>query len=210
MPACSFIQVAHRSDWETCKNYEYKSSKIIYEDEGHIGSDKILINDRNEEVSVEYGGRAFKVLGIALNERSVTARIFRAVIGIILAAATAGLSLCFEKGRDLFTRKYAVVISMPVPEEETYSNIASLTVLEDVNEYKNDSGYPPMKFYKVDFWRIRHLDMAENCVGHELSALEIRDIMERIPEENFHGTRSAFQNVRYPIIQHIIQKALTK
>lgn len=210
MPACSFIHVAHRSDWETCKDDQYKSSKIIYEDEGAIGSEIILINDRNEEVSAEYGGRMFKVLGIALNERSVTARIFRAVIGIILAAATAGLSLCFEKGRDLFARKYAVVISMPVPVEETYTNITSLTVLEEVDEFVYDSGYLSMKCYKVDYQKISHVNHVENRVGHEMGALEIRDIMERIPEENFHGTRSAFENVRYPVIQHIIQKALVQ
>lgn len=208
MPACSFSQVANWSEWKILRNDQYKSSEIVFKDKDPLSDESILINERNEEVSSEYGGRQFQVLAIALEDRSVAARICRAVIGIILATASLGISLCFEGGRDLFSRKFAVVISMPLNGETTDFN--RLTVLEKCeDEAEQDPDYPPSAFYKVEFIKTEFGNRSR-YVGRVLSAVVIRDIMNRIPEENFEGDRSAFQNVRFPLIQHRIQQALNQ
>lgn len=207
MASSSFVRVADRSDWKESLQSQYETSQIVYKDKNRWDFTPLLINEHNQEVSGEYGGQQFRVLAILLKDRSLAATILRVALGIILVAASLGFSLCFEGGRNLFSRKFAVVISQRF--DEGITHIESLTVVGESDSKERNLSSEPLgsPLYEVDFKRINY-GIPENFVGAKMSAVMIRDIMERIPEEDFHGDRSVFQTVKATVIQNLIREAL--
>lgn len=120
-------QVADQAGWDAFKA-QYKDKEIVYElDEDNENQPAFCIDESYQETSI-YAPKVAEVQGIVLNNLSVVARVSRFVVGVFLAIATLGISLCFEGGRSLFTAKrFATVVHKEFGESEMYQIVKDST-----------------------------------------------------------------------------------
>ena len=155
------------------------------------------------------------MVAIALQDRSVAARICRLLIGILVTTATLGFSLCFKAVKDLFSRRCAVVVCTPCKQRKIGKDVRlaiHLTIVKKISmsERRNDYSPEAMQLYKVESSTIDSSGIAQETNRGKLTAIEIRDLTEFLPKENFHGVRAEFTHVQSNFIDGMIRDAERK